>query len=452
VLLAAAWRAGLVVVNVNPLYTERELAYQLSDAQASALVVLDSQLAQARAVLPHTAVRRVITTTLTELGQAGPAAVAVAHEIHEVPLAAAPHRDRPAQAAGVPVTPGDLALLQYTGGTTGVSKGAMLSHGNLLSNVAQAAAWYDSVLVPGQEAALTVLPLYHIFGLSFNFLLMARVGAHIRLVANARNMPEIVAALAAGCSVVSGVNTLYNSLTHEPALQHIDFSGLKLSTCGGAATQAAVVERWQALTGNRILEGYGLTETSPFALSNSVQGGFGGGLLPMPGTDLQIRDDQGAQLPLGSVGEICIRGPQVMQGYWNQPAETAAVLSAEGWLRTGDVGWMDEAGRVQVTDRKKDVVLVSGFNVYPNEVEGVLIQHPGVLECAVVGQPDERTGEAVVAYVVPRAPGLQAEVLVAHCRAALTAYKVPKQVMLVDQLPKSAVGKILRRLLVSPKP
>jgi len=451
VVVAAAWLAGLIVVNVNPLYTERELVHQLGDAQASAIVVLDSLLPLVRSVVAKTALRCVIPTTLTDLGQVGPAAETLPCEADELPLAAGLKRPCPVSFIPAVLSHDDVALLQYTGGTTGLSKGAMLTHGNMLSGQALAAAWYGSELVPGEETVLTVLPLYHIFGLAFNFLLMVRFGAHNRLVANGRDMAEIVSALASGCSVITGVNTLFNALANEPAVQQLDFSRLKLSCSGGATTQVAVVERWQALTGVRISEGYGLTETSPFALSNPLSGGFGHGLLPMPGTDVQIRDEHGVQVPYGTVGEICIRGPQVMKGYWNQPQESVAVLSADGWLRTGDVGLMDDAGRVQVTDRKKDVVLVSGFNVYPNEVEGVLMQHPDVLECAVVGQPDERTGEAVVAYVVPRSAALAADTLVAHCRTALTAYKVPKKVLLVDQLPKSAVGKILRRMLVTSK-
>jgi long-chain acyl-CoA synthetase len=452
VALLGAWRAGLVVVNVNPMYTARELSHQLRDSGASAIVALDSLLPLIRQVRGETALRYVLATAADDLqraseGEAGP--VGLVAEQGEYPLRQVLDAAYTADFKPPVVSREDLALLQYTGGTTGVSKGAMLSHGNMVANVLQGAAWYGSFLTPGAEQVVTVIPLYHIFALSLNALVMMYFGAHNRLIVSGRDMPALLAALRAGCSVFSGVNTLYNGLLNEPRIADINMRGVKLAISGGVAAQPAVVERWEQLTGYRIVEGYGLTETSPLALSNPLHLRYGGGLLPLPSTEVAVRDDQGQELPTGQVGEICIRGPQVMQGYWQQPAETAAVLSSDGWLRTGDVGFMDERGAFTVTDRKKDMVLVSGFNVFPNEVEAVLAQHPGVLESAVIGVADERTGEAVKAFVVPRDASVSADDLIAHCRATLTAYKVPKQIELVEQLPKSAVGKILRRQLRS---
>ncbi len=446
VALLGAWRAGLVVVNVNPQYTARELAYQLSDAGAVAVVVLDTALPllnSVRAELPEPVASRVIVTTMAELAPQAPSAVPQ----HAGEVAFGATLQAADLLADVRRGPNDLALLQYTGGTTGVSKGAMLSHGNLLANLQQGQAWYGPYLEPGRESVLTVLPLYHIFGLMFNVLQMLGYGACNRLIASPRDLTAMATALQAGCTVISGVNTLYTAMLESPAFAGIDFKGLKLSVSGGASAQSSVVARWLQRTGDRIVEGYGLTETSPFALSNPLHTRHGSGLVPLPSTEVSIRDDDGNALPPNQAGEICIRGPQVMRGYWQRPEETAQVLTANGWLRTGDIGVMDPQGRFTVTDRKKDMVLVSGFNVFPNEVEEVLCQHPGVAESAVVGVPDERTGEAVLAYVVRLDPALTADMLEAHCRAALTAYKVPRQYQFVDQLPKSPVGKILRREL-----
>jgi long-chain acyl-CoA synthetase len=449
VALLGAWRAGLVVVNVNPLYTAREIEHQLADAGATVLITLDSLLPRVREVRSQLALRHVLVTAVgewsAETAADGPAPTGL--EIGELALATA--LAKPASASWAPTPRGmdDLALLQYTGGTTGVSKGAMLTHGNLVTNVAQGKAWYGGALLDGQETVLTVLPLYHVFALSFNGLMMLSYGAHLRLVSSPRDGAALMAALQAGCSVISGVNTLYAGLMDAPGFAALDWRGLKIAVSGGASAQLAIVERWEQATGQRIIEGYGLTETSPFALSNSITERFGGGLLPMPSTDVAIRDDAGADLPPGHDGELCIRGPQVMRGYWQRPDETAAVLSADGWLRTGDIAQMDADGRLRITDRKKDMVLVSGFNVYPNEVEDVLARHPGVSECAVVGVPDPRTGEAVRAYVVRRDATLTEAALESHARGALTAYKVPRQFVFVDQLPKTPVGKILRRTL-----
>lgn len=445
VALAGALRAGLVVVNVNPMYTAREFLHQLADSGATAIVAVEAALPLVRQIREAGGLRRVIAVATTDLQrEQDPAAAALE-----------PEEDRftqlLAEGAGLPfnaprIGRDELAFLQYTGGTTGVSKGAMLTHGNIVANLQQGAAWYASALGEG-AVVVTAIPLYHIFGMTFNCLVMIQAGALNRLVANPRDSAQLFAALAPGFTVLSGVNTLFNGLLNAPEIEGVDFSTLRLAVSGGASTQATVAERWLRVTGCRIAEGYGLTETAPFALANAVHTGFGGGLLPMPSTQVAIRNDAGVDLPVGEVGEICIRGPQVMRGYWRHPAETAAVLSADGWLRTGDVGWMDARGAVTVTDRKKDMVLVSGFNVFPNEVEAVLAAHPKVVECAVIGVPDPHSGEALKAFVVARDAGLTAEALIEHCRASLTAYKVPRQFAFTDQLPKSPVGKILRRSL-----
>jgi long-chain acyl-CoA synthetase len=443
VALAGALRAGLVVVNVNPMYTSRELQHQLGDSGAKVIVAVDSVLPLVRQVRAAVDIRRVIVAGTGDPRR--PNAEAASLESGEEHLGDVLTKGAGLEFSPPPIGLQDMALLQYTGGTTGVSKGASLTHGNLVANLQQGAAWYR--LDEAGEVAVTLLPLYHIFGLSFNGLLMIQIGALNRLVANPRDPQQVSAALEPGFTVLSGVNTLFNGLLNSPGFDRIDFSTLRLAVSGGAATQSSLAQRWLMATGCRITEGYGLSETSPFALSNPVHLGFGSGLLPLPSTEVAIRDDAGTTLPAGTVGEICIRGPQVMQGYWQQPGETAAVLDAAGWLRTGDMGAIDARGAVTVTDRKKDMVLVSGFNVFPNEVEAVLAGHAQVLECAVIGVPDERTGEALKAFVVARDPALRGEILIAYCRANLTAYKVPRQFVFVDQLPKSPVGKILHRSL-----
>lgn len=444
VALAGALRAGLVVVNVNPMYTGRELQHQLADSGAQTIIGVEGVLPLLRQVRDAVGLRQIIVAGPGDPrhmpAQAGPLEQCEQRLWEVLATGAGLKFSRP------PIGLQDIALLQYTGGTTGVSKGAVLSHGNLVANLQQGAAWYR--LKTG-EVAVTLLPLYHIFGLSFNGLLMIQIGAMNRLVANPRDSQQIYEALAPGFTVLSGVNTLFNGLLSLPNFDRIDFSTLTLSVSGGAATQPALAQRWLQKTGCCISEGYGLSETSPFALANPVHLGFGSGLLPLPSTEVEIRDDAGSALPAATLGEICIRGPQVMRGYWQQPAETAAVLDAAGWLRTGDMGSMDAGGAVTVTDRKKDMVLVSGFNVFPNEVEAVLASHAQVLECAVIGVPDDRTGEALKAFVVARDRALTADALIEHCRANLTAYKVPRQFVFADQLPKSPVGKVLRRSLRS---
>jgi long-chain acyl-CoA synthetase len=446
VALAGALRAGLVVVNVNPMYTARELLHQLTDSGATAIVAVEAALPLVRQIREAAGLRRVIAVAATDLQREQlPGAAALERGEDRFTQLLAEGADLPFNAPRIGRD--ELAFLQYTGGTTGVSKGAMLTHGNIVANLQQGAAWYGSALGEGSAVVITAIPLYHIFGMTFNCLVMIQAGALNRLVANPRDSVQLFAALAPGFTILSGVNTLFNGLLNAPEIEGVDFSTLSLTVSGGASTQATVAERWLRVTGCRIAEGYGLTETSPFALANAVHAGFGSGLLPMPSTEVAIRDDAGVELPAGEVGEICIRGPQVMRGYWRQPAETAAVLDADGWLRTGDVGQMDTRGAVTVTDRKKDMVLVSGFNVFPNEVEAVLVAHPKVVECAVIGVPDPTSGEALKAFVVARDAGLTAEALIEHCRASLTAYKVPRQFAFTDQLPKSPVGKILRRSL-----
>lgn len=444
VALAGVWRAGMVVVNVNPQYTARELQHQLADSGARAIVALDTLAPRLRGVTSATALRRTVLTGSSDMTQSDTGASAGWPEgsVRWLDLLA-----RTPSSPDAPVSRDDIALLQYTGGTTGVSKGAVLTHGNLLSNLSQGARCYGTLLQPGEETVATVLPLYHIFGLSFNALLMLHFGAHNRLVSSPRDLGEIRATLAAGCTVLSGVNTLYASLLDAPALADVDLRGLKLCVAGGTATQPEVAARWLRRSGRPIADGYGLTEASPFVLSGLPEGPRERGMFPMPDTQVEVRGADGRVLPPGTPGEIVVRGPQVMRGYWRQPEETARVLDAEGWLHTGDIGVADAQGAFAITDRVKDMVLVSGFNVYPNEVEAVLSGHPDVAECAVVGMPDARTGEAVQAFVVPRRAGVDVQALLQHCRAGLTAYKVPRQIVFVECLPKSPVGKVLRREL-----
>jgi len=350
----------------------------------------------------------------------------------------------------VPVGHDDIAFLQYTGGTTGVSKGAMLSHGNIVANLQQAHAWLKPYLAEGREIIITALPLYHIFALTANCLTFIKIGATNVLITNPRDIPGFVKELAKyPFTTITGVNTLFNALLNAPGFANLDFSKLNISLGGGMAVQKAVAERWKQVTGNTLIEAYGLTETSPAATINPLNlAAYNGSIgLPVPSTDVAIRDDEGRDLPLGEAGELCVRGPQVMKGYWNRPDETAKVIMADGFLRTGDIAVMDEKGFIRIVDRKKDMILVSGFNVYPNEVEAVVAMHPGVLEVAAIGVPDEKSGEAVKIFIVKRDASLTAEAVIAYCRENLTGYKVPKQVEFRSELPKTNVGKILRRAL-----
>jgi long-chain acyl-CoA synthetase len=462
VALFGVLRAGLTVVNVNPLYTARELEHQLRDSGARGIVILENFAHTLQDVKGCDALDTVVTTQIGDLFP-NPKRALVNLVVKRVKKMVPPWQlpgsvdFRDALAAGAryklePVDLGhdDVAFLQYTGGTTGVSKGAILSHGNMTANVLQAAAWLGKGLTPGTEIVITALPLYHIFSLTANCMVFMTLGGKNILITNPRDMKDFVKTLGKyPFSVITGVNTLFNGLLHAQGFAELDFSHLKLALGGGMAVQRAVAEQWKKVTARPIVEAYGLTETSPAACINPLDlkdynGSIG---LPIPSTELSIRDDDGRELGVGEVGELCFRGPQVTRGYWQQPAETAKVLSPDGWLRTGDMGRVDARGFVYIVDRKKDMILVSGFNVYPNEVEDVAMMHPGVRECAAVGVPDEHSGEVVKLFVVRKDPALTAEELIAHCHKYLTGYKVPKHIEFRNELPKSNVGKILRREL-----
>ncbi|WP_156367029.1 AMP-binding protein [Bosea thiooxidans] len=456
---------GFTVVNVNPLYTARELTHQLNDAGARVLVVIENfahVVEEARANLKLDSI--VIATAGDLMGFKGKIVNFVARRIKKVvrpydlpgavPLL--PILQGGTAMAPVTVGPDDVAFLQYTGGTTGVAKGATLTHRNVAANVQQAGLWLEWVLEPPlgrsdyQHAMVTALPLYHIFALTCCCLFMLRIGAKSLLIANPRDIPGFIKTLKANrFTLFSGVNTLYNALANHPEIRQVDFSEMRFAVAGGMATQAAVAKQWKAVTGRPIIEGYGLSETSPVATINrpDIQEFTGTIGYPIPSTDIAIRDGEGNDMPLGEAGEICIRGPQVMAGYWNRPDETAKAMTADGYFRSGDVGVMLPDGQIKVVDRMKDMVLVSGFNVYPNEVEDVLASHPGVLESAVIGLPDEHSGEAVTAFVVRKDQTLTADELRAFCKENLTGYKVPKQIFFRETLPKTNVGKVLRRAL-----
>jgi long-chain acyl-CoA synthetase len=461
VALFGALRAGMVVVNTNPLYTTRELEHQLCDSGATAIVILENFAHVLQEVLARTQVKTVVVTGVGDLlrqPRGWLVNFVLRHVKRKVPAwritgaqdfravlaagAAEPLQDIVARAE-------DIAFLQYTGGTTGVAKGAILTHRNMISNVLQADAWIRPSLPPqAQTIVITALPLYHIFSLTANCLLFVVVGAHNILITNPRDFPGFVAELKKfRFYFISGVNTLFNALLHNPDFPDVDFSGLRVTLGGGMAVQAAVAARWKKITGCVLTQAWGLTETSPAACINPVGLDFNGSIgLPIPSTFISIRNDDGRELNIGEAGEICVRGPQVTPGYWNRPDETAKVFFGD-WLRTGDIGHIDSSGYVYIDDRKKDMILVSGFNVYPNEIEGVVAEHPGVLEVAAVAQPDEASGEVVAIFVVKKDPNLTASALIEHCRLSLTGYKVPKHVYFRDELPKTNVGKILRRAL-----
>ena len=455
-------RAGLTVVNVNPMYTPRELKHQLVDSGATTILVLDNFARTVAEVVGDTACRNVICTGIGDMLGFPKSAITnfvVKHVKKMVPAYSIPNAIRFNEAIGrgtrskapkVEIGPDDIAFLQYTGGTTGVAKGAMLTHRNMVSNMLQSHAWISSNMREGEEVVVTALPLYHIFALTANFLVFARVGGYNHLITNPRDMPAFVNAIkSAGFTALTGVNTLFAGLMNAAGFDQVDFSRLRLTLGGGMAVQRAVAERWKKITGCTLAEAYGLTETCPAVCINPLDiAEYNGSIgLPIPSTDVAIRDDDGKDLALGEVGELCVRGPQVMKGYWNRPEETAQVLSPDGWLRTGDIARIDEKGFVYIVDRKKDMILVSGFNVYPNEVEDVVAQMPGVLEVAAVGVPDEKSGEAVKIVVVKKDPALTEEAIRAHCKANLTAYKVPRHIEFRESLPKTNVGKILRREL-----
>jgi long-chain acyl-CoA synthetase len=460
-------RAGMTVVNVNPLYTPRELEQQLKDSGAKAIVILENFASVLQRVLKNTPLEHVITTEVGDMLPA-PKRWLINWVIKNVKKMVPDWRIdgaigfRTALARGaatalqpVAVTRDDIAFLQYTGGTTGVSKGAMLTHRNILANLEQTGVWISVSFREGTEIAIAPLPMYHIFCLTSTLSFM-KWGSLIVLITNPRDMDAFVKELGKWkWSVMTGVNTLFNGLLNTPGFDQLDFSALKVVVGGGAAVQKSVAERWQKVTGRGITEAYGLTETSPGVCCIPLESPWNGTIgLPIPSTDVSIRDDGFEELPVwtgeGDVeahtGEICVRGPQVMKGYWNSPAETARVMQ-DGWLKTGDVGFLNAEGYVKITDRKKDMILVSGFNVYPNEIESVIAAHPGVLECGAVGVPDAKSGEAVKVVIVRKDPDLTRESVIEHCRAQLTGYKLPRHVEFRDALPKTPIGKVLRREL-----
>ena len=464
VALFGALRAGFTVVNTNPQYTARELEHQLKDSGATAIVVLENFAHTLEEVLRKNPELRLRVIT-TEVGDMFPIVkellvnAVVRYVKHMVPqwhipdtveFNAALREGNHLTLDNVALAPDDIAFLQYTGGTTGVAKGVMLTHANLVANVQQLGAWIARDLVDGEEVAVIPLPLYHVYALTMTLVNM-KIGAQVVLITNPRELADFIDTLRrTPFTMMIGVNTLYAALLNHPDFEQVDTGHVKVAAAGGMAVQRVVAQRWKERTGVPLVEGYGLTETAPVVTSNALDiidwtGTVG---LPLPSTEVAVMDDQGRVMPLGEIGEICVRGPQVMKAYWNRPDETAKVFTADGWLRTGDVGSMDERGFVKITDRKKDMINVSGFKVFPNEVEDVVAMHPGVLEVAAVGEPDEMSGELVKIVVVPKDPALAETDLIDHCRKHLTGYKVPKIVEFrSDPLPKTNIGKILRREL-----
>ncbi len=461
----AILRAGFTVVNTNPLYTPRELKHQLVDSGAKAIIVMENFCYTLEAVIADSPIQHVITTQLGDMLNFPKSLIVnlvVKYLKKMVPKFSLSSRTSFKQALQmgankrhqkVTCNHDDLAFLQYTGGTTGVAKGAMLTHGNMVANMQQASAWLEQLVEDGQEVIVTALPLYHIFSLTANCLVFMKCGSLNYLITNPRDMPGFVKELQRlRFTAITGVNTLFNGLMNTPGFEQIDFSALKLSLGGGMAVQQPVAERWKKLTGVPILEAYGLTETSPAVCINPLtQKEYNGSIgLPVPSTEVSVQDENGNLLAQGETGELCVRGPQVMKGYWQRPDETAKVLSSDGWLKTGDVALMDEQGFFRIVDRLKDMILVSGFNVYPNEIETIIASHEGVLEVGVIGEPDEKCGEVVKAVIVKKDPALDEASVLAHCKENLTGYKLPKIIEFRDELPKTNVGKILRRELRKP--
>lgn len=462
VAIIGALRAGLTVVNTNPMYTPAELAHQLHDSGARAILILENFAKTLEDVHHDVNIERVIVTGVGDLlgfPKSTLVNFVLRHVRKQIPAYSLPgaisfnvalSQGKYENLTAVTTDAEDIAFLQYTGGTTGVSKGAELTHANLVANVLQAEAWINSDMPSsGQEIAVTALPLYHIFSLTANCLTYLKLGGHNLLITNPRDFAGFVKELSKyRFTFISGVNTLFNALLHTPGFERLDFSALRISLGGGTAVQGAVAERWKRVTGNVLTQAWGLTETSPAACINPPGEDFNNSIgLPIPSTIISIRDDDGRELPIGQSGEICVSGPQVMRRYWKRPDETDKVMLPGHVLRTGDIGRMDERGYVFIEDRKKDMILVSGFNVYPNEVEAAAATHAGILEVAAVPQPDERSGEVVALFVVRKDPALTEAAVIEHCRQTLTGYKVPKHVYFRDELPKTNVGKILRRAL-----
>ena len=460
--LFGSLKAGLVIVNTNPLYTEREMKHQFNDAGCTAVVILANFAHNLQKVIHETKIQHVIVTELGDM-LGFPKSLVVNTVVKHVkkmvpefslpdaiPFATALERGARLTCTRVPMELDEVAFPQYTGGTTGVSKGAMLTHRNVVSNMEQIRAWMLPKLKEGEEVVVCALPLYHIFGFTVNALAIVKYGGHNILIPNPRDIPAFVKELKKHpISVFTGVNTLYNALLNNAEFQKLDFSTYKVAVAGAMALQKAVAERWKQVTGCVIVEGYGLTETSPVASCNPIDGTDRTGTigLPLPSTLIKMIDDDGKDVAIGEIGEICIKGPQVMKGYWQRPDETANVMTNDGWFKSGDIGVMDADGFSKIVDRKKDMILVSGFHVYPNEVEDVVATHPGVLEVAAVGIPDEKSGEVVKVFVVKKDPGLTPDQVIEHCRKGLAGYKVPKAVEFRNELPKTNVGKILRRAL-----
>lgn len=462
IVLFAALRAGLVVVNTNPLYTESELKHQLSDAGCKTIVVLENFANTLQKVVGDTEVEHIITTRIGDMFDFPKSVLinlVVKHVKKMVPKFHLPNaisfkqalkRGQSAEHQDEDLDHEDIAFLQYTGGTTGLAKGAILTHKNMLANLLQAHHWAAKDLQEGKEVVVTALPLYHIFALTANALFALKLGAKSLLITNPRDYPNFIKELSKEkFSYITGVNTLYNKLLHTEGFDALDFSNIKIALGGGMAVQKSVADRWQQVTGSPILEAYGLTETSPAVCVNPLDiveytGKIG---LPIPSTEVSIRDVDGNEVALGERGELCVRGPQVMRGYWNRPKETAEVLDEDGWLRTGDVAIMDEKGSCKIVDRIKDMILVSGFNVYPNEVEDVVASHNKVLEVGAIGVPHESSGEAIKLFVVKDDDSLTVEELMTFCYEQMTGYKCPKEIVFVDDLPKTNIGKVLRRKL-----
>ena len=455
-------QAGLVAVNTNPLYTPRELEHQLKDSGATTIIVLENFANTLELVLPRTQIKHVIVASVGEMFGffKGTLMNFVLRKIKKmVPeyriSGAIPFQTTLKEGAAhtfspVTLTREDTALLQYTGGTTGVAKGAVLSHGNICANMLQAKEWIKNQLREGKETVIAALPLYHIFALTVNLMIFTNAGSKIILITNPRDMKGFIGELKKErISVFIGVNTLFNGMVNQPDFATVDFSNLRLTLGGGMATQKAVAEKWKKITGTPIVEAYGLTEASPGVCCNplNIEAYSGGIGLPVPSTEVELRDADGKEVPVGQPGELWVRGPQVMKGYWNRPEETAKTIDARGFLETGDIAVMDEKGWLKLVDRKKDLIVVSGFNVYPNEIEEVISHNDKVMEVACIGVPNEKTGEALKVFVVKKDPSLTKEELIEFCRTELTAYKVPKDIEFRDELPKSNVGKILRREL-----